>query len=96
MKEIAQGIVMAIGLTLLIFFVAAADSLPLWFLLIVGIIFWAIWIALIIRDRRGGVQLKIMIDGEWRPVKDLTPDETARYLYRDSSLMQLREEEEQL
>lgn len=95
-KDIVQGLLMAIGLTLLIFLVAAVDSLPMWFLLIVGIFFWIVWLLLIIRERRSSVKLKIMIDGKWVDVDSLTAAQTAQHIYRRPATMQIFDQEETL
>lgn len=88
-KEFAQMVLISLGLAMLIFLVAAADSMPMWVLLVVALIFWVVWVVQILRETRAGVKLKVMIDGEWVPIEDLTPEQTARHLYHSPSPVQL-------
>lgn len=88
-KNVSQFLALTFGTMLMVLLVAMVDSLPMWVLLILAILFWMVWLIVIIRERRAGVKLKVMIDGEWVLIEDLSPEQTARHLYHSPSPVQL-------
>lgn len=79
-RELLLNVLIAIGLAFMILFVAAADSLPLWFLIVVAIVAWVIYVVIVIRDHQRDIKYPII---RYRPtdppIRTIKPPQTAVY-----------------
>lgn len=79
-RDMLLNSLIAIGLALMIVFVAMADSLPLWILIIVAVIVWAGYIVLVIRDHQRDIKYPVV---RYRPtdppIRTIKPPQTTVY-----------------
>lgn len=99
-KDIIEFILFAFVFVALVVLAGVLESVPIQvgvlLAMVLGGILLFVWLALVIKENReadADVQLKIMIDGEWVAIEDLTPQQTYEHLYRDSSVVQLFDQE---
>lgn len=59
-RDILLNSLIAIGLVFMIIFVAAADSLPMWLLVIAATIIWVVYVILVIRDHQRDVKYPLV------------------------------------
>ena len=65
-RDLLLNVLIGLGLMLAILFVMAADSLPMWALIIAAIVTWAVYIVLVIRDHQRDVKYPII---RYRPTE---------------------------
>ncbi len=59
-RDLMLNVLIAIGLAFGIIFVAAADSLPMWLLIVVAAIAWIVSIVLVVRDHQRDIKFPLI------------------------------------
>lgn len=74
-RDLLLNVLIAIGLTFTIIFVAVADSLPMIVLIVLAMIVWVIYVILVIRDHQRDIRYPIV---RYRPNESLIPSRVAK------------------
>lgn len=76
-KDLFIGILSTITVILLALLVAIVDSLPIWMLLVLAVIFWVILIVLLVRENMKTRTLYVFDVGKgvWVPIDPMTQQE---------------------
>ena len=79
-RDMLLNVLIAIGLAFTIVFVAAADSLPMVFLVIFAMIVWVIYVVMVIRDHQRDIKYPVV---RYRPtdppIRTIKPPQTTVY-----------------
>ncbi len=59
-RDLLLNVLIGIALLPFIFLVAAADSLPMWLLLVVAAILWVVYIVIVIRDHARDIKYPVL------------------------------------
>jgi len=59
-RDLLLNVLIGIGVALFVAFVAVAESLPMWVLVIVAVVVWAMYIVIVIRDHQRDIKYPLV------------------------------------
>lgn len=68
-RDLLLNVLIGIGVALFVAFVVVAESLPMWVLVIVAVVVWAIYIVIVIRDHQRDIKYPLL---RYRPAPTTT------------------------
>lgn len=79
-RDLLLNALIGIGLVFGIVFVAVSDSLPMWFLIILAMIFWVVYIVIVIRDHQRDIKYPLVrLRPSDPPIRTIKPPQTEVY-----------------